>query len=106
MFEKALEFNPLNAIAYYYCGLFSHFKQLGLSYYPLQSYEESLEMYDKAIETDPLYVKAYIDKCIHNSNKSAMVLIALEEFERALEMCDKSIELDPRADYYFTKGKI
>ena len=63
-------------------------------------------MYDKAIEIDPLYVKAYIDKCIHNSNKSAMVLIALEEFERALEMCDKSIELDPRADYYFTKGKI
>lgn len=50
-------------------------------------YEEAIECFDKALELDPTYIRAY--------NNKGCVFEALNKHEEAIECYDKAIELNP-----------
>lgn len=52
-----------------------------------QELEESIKMFDKALEIDPQFAKAYYNK--------GVVLKMLERHEEALKMFDKASEINP-----------
>ncbi|WP_028329432.1 tetratricopeptide repeat protein [Brachyspira alvinipulli] len=70
-----------------------------LTLYYLNRYEESVEYYNKAININPIYEKAFINKGI--------ILAKLMVFDEALEAFNAAIEINERSEIsYFNIGII
>ena len=60
-------------------------------------YQEALECYNKILETDLYYIKAWYGK--------GVVLEELENYQESLVCYDKALELDPNYfDVWYNKG--
>lgn len=87
--KQSTVINGQNAAAY---------KELGRAYLNLNSFNEAIENYSKAIRINPNYAQAYNGRALCYDQ-------GLKDFEHALSDYNKSIELDGQsATYYFNRG--
>lgn len=71
----------------------------GLSYHKMKYYDKAAEEYNRAINLDPSYILAYINRS-SNYNK-------LKNYNKALTDCNYAINLDPSiAFFYANRGLI
>jgi tetratricopeptide (TPR) repeat protein len=69
----------------------------GVSFGNLGKYNEALECFDRALDINPKYAKALLDKAIG--------LLIMERAKEALECSDKALEIDPEYNIaWCTKG--
>ncbi len=78
-YNKVIELNPNDAIAY---------KDRGLAYHYKKDYNLAIEDYNKAIELNPKFTEAYIIR--------GTVYDDLEDYDLAIEDYSKAIELNPK----------
>ena len=71
------------------------FSILGNCLFKLERYEESIAMYNKVIELDPLCYMVYYNKGLNYFYEIGKCLEELNRYEEAIEMMDKVIELEP-----------
>jgi len=75
----------------------THFNR-GVAYRGLKDYKKAIEDYDKAIEINPQYAKAY--------NNRGVAYGKLKEYKKAIEDFDKAIKINPQyAAAYNNLGK-
>jgi len=71
----------------------------GVYLYTEKRYVESLNMFEKAIEFQPLYIEAY--------NNKGLALDQLKKHEEALKIFDKALEINPKsASAHNNKGSV
>jgi tetratricopeptide (TPR) repeat protein len=78
-FDKAIEIDPKNALAYYEKGIANGMKG---------EHDKAIVSFDKAIEIDPKNALAYYEKGIANGMKG--------EHDKAITDFDTAIEIDPK----------
>ena len=110
-FNKAIELDPNNAVAYHNRGLV-YFKTG--SYYNTEPFYEAISDFSKAIEVDPNYVDAYYNRGLaynnlfHHYQKLPAETFPPEiedKYHEAIADFDKVLELDPKyALAYAGKG--
>ncbi|MFQ6072921.1 MAG: tetratricopeptide repeat protein [Methanosarcinales archaeon] len=61
-------------------------------------YEDAIECFDKALEIDPKYAYAWVDK--------GKALDNLGKYKNAIECFDKALEIDPNSDIVKNNLKI
>ena len=75
------------------------YKNQGNAKYDLQDYRGAILDYNKAIELDPTYVKAYNNRGMAKANAN------LQDYRGAILDFTKAIELDPKnAILYYNRG--
>ena len=62
MFDKAIEKNPNNVIAYSEKGELDYYLIKGIALYGIGEYYEAIKMFDLALAIDPYYFKGYLNK--------------------------------------------
>lgn len=77
-FDKALDIDPLNALAW---------SNMGFMLKKLDRSDEALGCYEKAIEIDEGFVNAWYNKCV--------LLRTMDQLEEAMKCADKVVALDP-----------
>ena len=88
LFDKAIELNPNNALAYF---------GRGTVYSELKQHERALADFNKSIELDANYTDAY--------NNRGNVYFALENFDAALKDFDEAVRLNPNdAEILYNRG--
>jgi len=88
--NRAIEFDPANAMAY---------NNRGLTLGKMQRWKEALADYSQAIKIDPTDAKTYSNRGI--------VYVRLQQHEKALADYDKAIELEPtNAKTYTNRGFV
>ncbi len=77
-----------------YSGVKTYYNK-GTAFYHLGKYSEAIKAYDKAVELDPKYFKAYIDKGV-------ILLNNFKKYEKAIKVFDQAIAInnDENVDIY------
>jgi tetratricopeptide (TPR) repeat protein len=90
LFNKAIEINPKNSVAYNYKGDI---------FFRLQKYEESIKWYDEALNINPYYIDVLKDK--------SLSLEKLGKYDMALECFNTILDKNPNnIQYWNYKGSI
>ncbi|MFH2095367.1 MAG: tetratricopeptide repeat protein, partial [Bacteroidota bacterium] len=91
--------NEFSAAAKIYPYYADAYDQLGLTYFRLGDYKNSLANYEQALTLNP-------GKAISYSNMG-VIYFQNKEYDKALDVYNKAIELDPRyADAYYNRGSV
>ena len=78
----------------------SGFVNRGIAYYHLRNYDQALSDFNKAIELDPAYSDAYMERGIYYMEVKIDSLLSVSDYNKALE-------LDPQnASAYYNRGVL
>lgn len=67
------------------------FFEQGRHYYHARKFDNALQSFEKAIEADPGFTRAYTSK--------AQTLVSLKQADKVLEVCDLACQADPQSPY-------